>query len=343
MDSKSSSYVDSDIDNKSYGFKDSGGDDDSFEDSEDDIDDESLLGSDNVSNPPLPNILRPSQDALSSSSFLNTGNCPLIHDSTDSGAQVGSSNDSSANDSDQEDFLQLGASWGPKNTITQTGEVSFPLMSSKSSDSGMANVGSLSGPRVLHVDMVKHTSLLSLMQQPVLVQPVRLSLVGKRIAAGLGFQQSTICISDSQAVLPREGGILHNSSIPSPLDNSENISDDFVSSASLDYSNITEQVLSKSTRVTSEDVSSPFSLVNTDVPPEGDSVPIVDSNLAACGMPSHEDKLFSGSPNKLPCAQFSPSTASNCKALVKPSGDIYPSNSQLNYKGLVYMASNQPY
>ena len=203
----------------------------------------------------------------------------------------------------------------PRNTIAQTGEVSFPLMPSKSNDSNMVNVGSLSGPRVLHTDMVKHTSSHSPTQEPVLVPPVRSSLVGKRIAAGLGFQQNTIGISDSLAVLPSKGGILHNSSIPSSLDNSENISDDFDSSASLDYSNITEQVLSKSTRVSSEDVSSPFSLVNTDIPPEGDSVPIVDIHLAACGIPSHEDKLFSDSPNELPCAQFPPSTASNCKDL----------------------------
>ena len=72
--------VDSDSDSKSDVFEDSGDDDDSFEDSEDDIDDESSLGSDNVSNPSLPNILKPSQVVLSSSSSQNTGNCPLHHD-----------------------------------------------------------------------------------------------------------------------------------------------------------------------------------------------------------------------------------------------------------------------
>ena len=103
----------------------------------------------------------------------------------------------------------------------------------------MVNVGSLSGPRVLHSDMVKHTSSHSPTLGLVLVQPVRSSLVDKRIVAGLGFQQNTIGISDSLAVLPTEGGILHNSSTSSPLDNSENISDEYDSSVSLDCSHVT--------------------------------------------------------------------------------------------------------
>ena len=95
--------------------------------------------------------------------------------------------------------------------------------------------------------------------------------------------------------------------------------------------------------VPSEDVSSPFSLVNTDIPPTGDSVPLVDTDLASYWVQYHEDKkLFSGSPNELPYTQSLPSTASNCNALVGALGDTDPLNSQLNYKGLVSMASDQP-
>ena len=128
----------------------------------------------------------------------------------------------------------------------------------------MVNVGSLSGPRVLHTDMVKHSSSCLPVPEPVFAQSIKSSLVGKRIAAGLGFQQNTVGISSSLAILPSKGGTHHTSKMSSPLANSENISDDYDSSVSLDCSHITGHVMSKSTRVASEDVSSPFSLVDTD-------------------------------------------------------------------------------
>ena len=336
--------------------------DDSFQDSDEDIDDESLVGLDKDSIASSLDIPNSSHYVLSSPNSQNMRKFTLCHYSSnfDDGTVDGYSTD----DSDQEDFLQPGAfqgttstsfdenthqvqsSWSnpfPVNTITQTGEVWFPLMPLKSNNSNMVNVEPLSGPRVLHTDMVKHTSSHSLILGPVLVQPVRSSLVGKRIAAGLGFQQNTIGISASLAVLPTEGGILHNSSTSSPLDNSENISDGYDSSVSLHCSNVTQQVISKSAKVPSEDVSSPFSLVNTDIPPTGDSVPLVDTDLASYCVQYHKDKkLFSGSPKELPYTQSLPSTASNCNALARALGDTDPFNSQLNYKGLISMASNQP-
>ena len=342
--------------------EDSNDTDDSFQDSDDDIDAESLVDPDSDSVASSAGILNPSQYVLSSPNSQNTGKCALSQYSPN--FDDGTLDGSCTNDSDQEDFLQPEASQGtpstsfsdntyqvqnsgcnsfPQNTIAQTGEVSFPLLPSKSNSSKMVNVGSLSGPRFLHSDMVKHTSSHSPTPGLVLVQPVRSSLVGKRIAAGLGFQQNTIGISDSLAVLPTKGGILHNPSTSSPLDNSEKISDGYDSSVSLDCSHVTQQVISKSTKVPSEDVSSPFSMVNTDIPPMGDSVPLVDTNLASYCMQYHKNKkLFSSSPNELPYTQSLPSTASNCIALVGALGDTGPSNSQLNCKGLVSLASNQP-
>ena len=177
----------------------------------------------------------------------------------------------------------------------------------------MVNGGSLSGPRVLHTDMVKHSSLHLPVPEPVFAQLIKSSLVGKRIAAGLGFQQNTVGISSSLAILPSKGGSHHTSKMFLPLANSENISDDYDSSVSLDCSHITGHVMSESTWVTSEDVSSPFSLVSTDILPKSDSVPSVDIDLAPCSIQSHEDEnSFSGF-----------------------------SNSKLNYKGLVSLARDQ--
>ena len=278
------SYSDSGDGNCGDVSEDSNNTDDSFEDADDDIDAESLVDSDNDSITSSSDIPNPSQYVLSSPNSQNMGKCPLSHYNSD--LDDGSLDGSGTDDLDEEDFLQTGTSQGttstsfgdnthqvqnsgsnsfPRNTIAQTGEVSFPLMPSKRNNSSMVNVGPLSGPRVLHTDMVKHTSSHSPTPGLLLVQPVRSFLVGKRIAAGLGFQQNTIGISDSLAVLPTEGGILHNSSTSSPLDNSGNISDGYDSSVSFDCSNVTQQVISKSTKVPSEDVSSPFSLVNTDV------------------------------------------------------------------------------
>ena len=283
VDSNSSLYVDLDGEDRDSDVSDDFGDDDPFADSEDDIDDESLVGSDNVIIASSPDILTLSQCVLSSLNSQNTRNCPLIHNTPDSddGTQDGSSAGLSTDDSEQEDFLQLGVSQSA--TSAQTKEVSFPLRPSKSNDSDMVNVGSLSGPRVLHTDTVKHSSSRLPVPEPVFAQSIKSSLVGKRIAAGLGFQQNTVGLSSSVAILPSKGGTHHTSQMSSPLANSENISDGYDSSVSLDCSHITGHVMSKSTRVTSEDVSSPFSLVNTD-----------------------------------------------------------PSNSQLNYKGLVSLASDQP-
>ena len=230
MDSNSSSYVDSDEEDRDSDVSDDFGDDDPF--------------ADNAHTAPS-DIHKLSQSALSSHKPQTTRNCLPSHNSPDSddGCQDGSS----TGDSDVEDFLQLGASQSttsvsfpnsfPRNTITQLGEASFPLMPSKSSNSNMATVGSLCGPRVFHSNMVKRTSSCSPMQ-PVLVPPVRSTLVGKRIAAGLGFQQNTIGISDGLAILPSEGGILLNSCVPSPLDNSENTSDGYDYSTSFNCFNI---------------------------------------------------------------------------------------------------------
>ena len=358
----SSLYIDSDEISSGDFSEDSKDSDDSFKDSDDDIDAESLVGLDSdsvASSPDIPNL---SPYVPSSLNCQNMGKCTLSHYSSkfDDSTLDGFSTD----DSDQEDFLQPGTSQGttstsfganthqvqrsgsnffPVNTITQTGEDSFPLMPSKSNNSHMVNVGSLNCPRVLHSNMVKHTSSHSPTLGPVLVEPVRSSLVGKRIAAGLRFKQNTIGISDSLACVPTEGGILYNSFTSSPFDNSENISDGYDSSVSLDCSNITQEVISKLTKVPSEDVSSPFSLVNTDIPPTVDSVPLVDTDLVPYWVQYHEDKkLFSGSPNELLHTQSLPSTASNCNTLVGALGDIDSSNSQLNYKGLVSLASNQP-
>ena len=326
VESNSSSDVDSDDegreDNEDFD------DYDPFADSEDDIDDESLVESDIASIASSHDILKPSHNALSFLTSPDTGNCLLSHHSLDS--DEGTLDGSSTDDSDQEDFLQLGASQNttsvslphgnhpevdnpafhsqmlaksvstsfndnthqvqnsvnnsfPGNTIIQPGGVSFLLRPSESNDSDMVNGGSLSGPRVLHTDMVKPSSSHFPVPEPVFAQPMKSSLVGKRIAAGLGFHQNTVGICSSLAILPSKGGIHCTSEMSLPLDNCENISDGKDSSVSLDYSNIIGHVMSKSARVTSEDVSSPFSLVNTN-----------------------------------------------------------PSNSQLNYKGLVSLANDQP-
>ena len=285
VDSSSSSYVDSDDEDRDSDVFENFGSDDPFTDSEDDIDDESLVGSDNVILASSPDILKPSQCVLSSPNSQNTGKCPLIHNTSDSddGTQDGSSAGLSTDDSDQEDFLQLGVSQSATSVQTRAKEVSFPFRPSVSSNSNMANVESLSGPRVLHTDMVKDSSSHLPVPEPVFDQPIKSSLVGNRIAAGLGFQQNTVGISSSLAILPSKGCIRYTSKMSSPFDNSENVSDGHDSSVSLDCSNITGHVMSQSTRVPSEDVSSPFSLVN-----------------------------------------------------------INPSNSKLNYKELVSLASNQP-
>ena len=108
----SSSYVDLDDEDRDCDVSEDFGDDDPFADSEDDIDDESLVRSDTASSASSPDILKPSQNVLTSPNSRNTGNCPLIHNSPDSddGTQNSSSAGLSTDDSDQEDFLQLGVS-----------------------------------------------------------------------------------------------------------------------------------------------------------------------------------------------------------------------------------------
>ena len=141
-------------------------------------------------------------------------------------------------------------------------------------------MGFLCGPGVPHADITKHTSCSSLCQ-PGYVQSKRSSLVGQQIAAGLGSHQDTTGISDSLAILPSNGGVLHDLYKPSSLDfPGEKISH---LSAFPNCSQITEQVMSGLTRLPSEDVSSPFSLVNTDIPSsKGGTVPIVDLHPGHC-------------------------------------------------------------
>ena len=227
------------------------------------------------------------------------------------------------------------------NTITKTDDITYLFIPSKGSNCNTENVGSFCGPGVPHADITKHTSSSSL-YPPGLVQSERSSCVGKIIAAGLGSPQDTISISDSLAILPNNGGILHNSNKPSSLNvPGENISH---SSAFPTHSHVTEQVMSGLIELPSEDVSSPFSLVDTDIPSsKGGTVPIVDLHPAHCGMVSSEHKdSSSSSSNKLSSTQYVPGSASNGNIPGEPLGNAHPFNSQLNHKGLISMASDQP-
>ena len=113
------------------------------------------------------------------------------------------------------------------------------------------------------------------------------------------------------------------------------------SSAFPTHSHITEQVMSGLIELPSEDVSSPFSLVDTDIPSsKGGTIPIVDRHPAHCGMVSSEHKDSSSS--KLSSTQYVPGSASNGNIPGEPLGNAHPLNSQLNHKGLVSMASDQP-
>ena len=205
-----------------------------------------------------PNILQPLHCIPFSTNSHNSGSCLInSHNSKD---YVGTDDCPSTDDSDQEDFLQVGASNSTTyassphpnyldvdnsvvslqvlaepittasvskpqnsgnnssgNTITQTEDILYPFIPSKSSNCNIENVGSLCGPGVPHADITKHTSCSSLCP-PGLDQFERSSLVGQRIAAGLGSHQDTTGISDSLAILPSNGGVLHNSSELSSLD-----------------------------------------------------------------------------------------------------------------------------
>ena len=228
-----------------------------------------------------------------------------------------------------------------ENTITKTEDITYPFIQSKDSDYNRETVGSLCGLGVPHADITKHTSHSSLCQ-PGLVPSNRSSHGGKRIAAGLGSHQDIISISDSLAILPSNGGVLHNSYEPSFLDfPGKNISH---SSTSPNYSHITDEAMSGLTRLPSEDVSSPFSLVNTDIPSsKGGTLPIVDIHPAHCNMLSseHEDSSSSSS-NKSSSTQYDPGNAINGNIPGTSLGNSDPLNSQLNHKGLVSMASDQP-
>ena len=169
--------------------------------------------------------------------------------------------------------------------------------------------------------------------------------MGRRIAAGLGSHQNTTGISDSLAILPSNGGVLHNSYEPLSLDPHEkNISDECDSFMFPHCSNITEQAMSKSTRLPSEDVSSPFSLVNTDILAyKGNAVPLVDIHPAHCSMRSSEDEDSSStSLNESSSNQYVPSTVIGSKAPGEHLENMGPLCSQLNHKGLISMASDQP-
>ena len=325
----------------------------------------------------FPNILRPLHHVPFSTNSNNPG---LIynHNSKD---YVGTNDCPSTDYSDQEDFLQLGASNSTtyasiphpnyldvdnpiispevlaepittasisqaqnngnnssENTITKTEDITYPFIPSKGSNCNTENVGSFCGPGVPHADITKHTSYSSL-YIPGLFRSARSSCVGEIIAAGLGSPQDTISISDSLAILPNNGGVLRNSNEPSSLDvPGENISH---SSAFPTHSHITEQVMSGLIELPSEDVSSPFSLVDTDIPSsKGGTIPIVDLHPAHCGMVSSEHKDSSSS--KLSSTQYVPGSASNGNIPGEPLGNAHPLNSQLNHKGLVSMASDQP-
>ena len=327
-----------------------------------------------------PNILRPLHHVPFSTNSNNPG---LIyhHNSKD---YVGTNDCPSTDYSDQEDFLQLGASNSTtyasiphpnyldvdnpvvslevlaepittasiskaqnngnnssENRITKTEDITYPFMPSKGSNYNRENVGSLCGPGVPHADITKHTSCSSL-YQPGLVQSNRSSHMGKRIATGLGSHQDTISISDSLAILRSNGGVLHKSYEPSSLDfPNENISH---SSAFPKCSHITEQAMSGLTRLPSEDASSPFSLVNIDIPSSEDGIiPIVDIHPAHCSMLSSEHKdSSSSSSSKLSSTQYVPGNAINGNTPGEPLGNVDTLNSQLNHKGLVSMASDQP-
>ena len=136
VDSNSSSYVYLDDEDRDSDVSEDFGDDDPFADSEDDIDDESLVQSDTASSVSSSAILKPSQNVLTFPNSQNTGNCPLIHNTPDSddGTKDGSSASLNTDDSDAEDFLQLGVSQSATSAQTQTKEVSFPLRSSESND-----------------------------------------------------------------------------------------------------------------------------------------------------------------------------------------------------------------
>ena len=325
----------------------------------------------------FPNILQPLHCVPFSTNSNNPGS-GLIHNHK-SKDYVGSNDCPSTDNSDQEDSLQLGTSNSTpcasiphpnyldvdnpivsllvlaepittasiskvqhngnnssENTITKNEDITYPFILSKGSNCNTENVGSLCGLGVPHADIAKHTSHSSLCQ-PGWVQSNRSSHVGKRIAAGLGFYQDTISISDSLAILPSNGGVLHNSYEPSSLDfPSRNISH---LSALPNYSHITEQAMSGLTRLPSEDVSSPLFLVNIDIPSsKGGTIPIVDIHPAYCSMLSSEHKdSSSGSSNKLSSTQCVPGNI-----LGEPLGNADPLHSQLNHKGLVSMASDQP-
>ena len=320
-----------------------------------------------------PNIIQPLHHVPFSTNSNNPGSGLIYnHNPKD---YVGTNDCPSTDYSDQEDFLQLGASNSTtyasiphpnypdvdnptvslgvlaepittasiskaqnngnnssENTITKTEDITYPFIPSKGSNYNTENVGSLCGPGVPPADIAKHTPWSSLCQLG-LVQSNRSSHVGKRIATGLGSHNDTASISDSLAILPSNGGVLHNSYEPSSLDfPAKNISH---SSSLPKYSHITEQAMSGLTRLPSEDLSSPFSLVNTDIPSsKGDTLPIVDIHPAYCSMLSseHEDSSSSSS-NKSSSTQYVPGELL---------GNADPLNSQLNHKGLVSMASDQP-
>ena len=331
----------------------------------------------------FPNILRPLHCTPFSTNSHNPGGC-LIHNHS-SKDYVGTNDGPSADDSDQEDFLQLGAynstpyASSPQtnyfdvtnpivslqvlaepittasvskaqnsgnnfseNTITKTEDITYPFIPSKDSTCNTEQVGALCGPGVPHADITKHTSCSSLCP-PRLVQAERSSLVAQRIAAGLGSCQDTTGVSDSLSTMPTNGDILHNPYGPSSLDfPGENISH---SSASSNGSHITKQAMLETTRLPSEDVSSPFSLVNTDIPSNKDgTVPIVDIHPGPCSMLNREVKdpsscvLYDSS-----STQYVPSIAFiNCNVPGELPRNTDPLNSQLNHKGLVSMASDQP-
>ena len=102
--------------------------------------------------------------------------------------------------------------------------------------------------------------------------------------------------------------------------------------------------MSKSIRLAGEDVSSPFSLVNTDIPSyKGGTLPVVDIHPAHYSILSSEHKdSTSSSSNKSSSMQYVPGSASNGNIPGKPLGNTDPLNSQLNHKGLVSRASDQP-
>ena len=325
------------------------------------------------------NIPQPLHGVSFSTNSYNPGSC-LIHNHNFK-EYVGTNDCPSTDDSDQEDFLKLGAfnsttyasiphpnyldvdhpieslqepivtsslskaqnsgNNSSGNTITKTDDITSLSIPSKGSNCNTENVGSVCGLGVPHADIVKHTSCSSLCP-PGLVESERSSLVGQRIAIGWGSHQGTTGISDSLAIWPSNVSVLHNSYELSPLHiPGENMSH---SLAIPNYSHVTEQTMSELIRSPGEDVSSPFSLVNTDIPSsKGGTLPIVDIHSAHCSMLSseHEDSSSSSS-NKSYSAQYDLGSASNGNIPGEPCGNAHPINSQLNHKGLVSMASDQP-